>query len=154
MIDEAEFFQREGTPEIDLQGTAILHPPVHAGLEEAKFAAAIRLGAVQSQVGVLQQDIEVCAVGRRQRNANARADIHHVAINNICPAYQVDNSSRQNLSLFGTASSRPQNGKFITAKPRHHVIFPGHVEQALCDFAQQRIAVLMPQRIIDRLEPI
>ena len=44
---------------------ARLHPGVHLRLEEAIGAAPVGLGAVQRQVGVLQQLVGVGAVARR-----------------------------------------------------------------------------------------
>jgi len=38
-----------------LQRAPRLRPPVHAGLEEAEVAAAVRLGTIQRDVGVLEQ---------------------------------------------------------------------------------------------------
>ena len=44
---------------------------VHAGLEEAVGAAAVGLGAIEREVGVLQQLVGIAAVLRRQRDADA-----------------------------------------------------------------------------------
>ena len=47
---------------------------VHLGLEEAPDAAPVGLGAVERDIGVLQQRVARRAVAGRQRDADAGAD--------------------------------------------------------------------------------
>ena len=59
---------------------ALLQGGVHARLEEMVGAAAFALGAVEREVGVLQQRLGVDAVARRDRDADAGADDDVVAV--------------------------------------------------------------------------
>ena len=61
----------DGLAQVDFQHAAGADLRVHVGLEEAIGAAAGGLGGVHRQIGVLQDLVEVGAVLRRQRDADA-----------------------------------------------------------------------------------
>ena len=61
----------DGPAQLHLQRAPRLGARVHAGFEEAIGAASVALGAVQGKVGILQQLVEIDAVVRRHRDADA-----------------------------------------------------------------------------------
>ncbi len=80
LVVEREFVVDDRLAEVEFDCAAGLHARVHLDLEEAIEAAAVRLGPVEREVGVLHQGIRLVAVGRGQRDAGADADHDLVSV--------------------------------------------------------------------------
>ena len=63
-----------------LHGAPLAQPVVHLDFEEARRAAAVGLGAVERGIGIVEQRRRVGAVGRKDRNADAEADVQMLAV--------------------------------------------------------------------------
>ena len=59
LVVQLQLARGERLPEVELEQPARLEPGVHAGLEAAEGAAAVRLGAVERHVGPLEQLVRV-----------------------------------------------------------------------------------------------
>jgi hypothetical protein len=71
LIEKLEPSLRDRLTQIQLQCAARLDPRVHLRLKEAIGPASFGFGAIHRQIGILQQLIEIGAVLRSQRNADA-----------------------------------------------------------------------------------
>ena len=82
-------------PQIKFECAPRLHFCVHRRLEEAIGAAPFRLGAIEREIGVLQELIRFHAVRRREGNANAHADLHLMVAYRDRRAHHVDQPPRE-----------------------------------------------------------
>ena len=65
----------ERCPQRNFQGTASVEPAMHLRLKEPIRASTIRLGCIQSQIGMPQQLVGIASIARRHRDADAHIDI-------------------------------------------------------------------------------
>src|SRR6185437_8075931 len=75
LVIELQLARGQRRPQIEFERTARLNSRVHLRLKETIGAAAISLGAVHRKVGILEELISILAVGRRDRNTDADADV-------------------------------------------------------------------------------
>ena len=101
LVVQLEFGVGDGRAEIDLERVARLQPPVHLPLEEPVGAAAVALGEIERHVGVLEQLIRAGAVGGRDRDADAGADLDRAAADLERLAEQVDDARGELAALLG-----------------------------------------------------
>src|SRR5207253_2950575 len=80
LIVELEFTFHKGPAQIHFQDAPCLHAHIHPFLEEAVGAAALTLGAIERDVGILEELLGLASVMRRERNADAGADYHLVLL--------------------------------------------------------------------------
>ena len=80
LVDEAELAAAQRHLEALFEHAAVLQRLVHALFEEVVVAAALVLGAIEREVGVLEQRLGVAAVGRRDGDADAGADHDLMAV--------------------------------------------------------------------------
>ena len=80
LIVQGQFVALDRRSQFLLQHAPLAQPLVHVGLEEAERAAALRLGAVERGVGVADQRGGVGAVDREDRDADAEAGAHRMAV--------------------------------------------------------------------------
>ena len=154
LVVRLEFVALERRPHIHFQQAPRLRARVHAGLEEAIGAAAVGLGAVQREVGVLQQLVGIAAVLRRQRDADRDADHDLMVVDLVRRGDHLDETAgeRSGRSLLGAADL--DHGELVAAEPRHGVVLADGGLQPAADFLQQRIANGMAERVVDVLEMI
>jgi hypothetical protein len=79
LIIDFEFVAVQRRAQIQFQDAPRLGAGVHSGLEVAIGGATIGLGAIEREVGFLQEFIGILAVLGRQRDADADADDQLVA---------------------------------------------------------------------------
>ena len=142
----------DGVAQIDLDLAAALGAGVHLGFEEAEGATKVVLGARQRHVGVLQQLVGLVAVARRHRNADAGADHHGMAVEQIGIADRFQQPPRQQHRILGARHAALDDREFIGVEPRQHVFLAQRRAQPLGDAAQQLVADAVAERIVDRLE--
>ena len=80
LVVELELAVGQRLAQVELQLAARLHVGVHVRLEEAVDAAPLALGAVQGEVGVLEQLVGIGAVAGRHGDADAGADRDLMAV--------------------------------------------------------------------------
>ena len=71
---------RQRRAQLALQPTPVAQLPVHAGLEEAEPVPPAALGAIEGDVGMLQQLRIVQPVGRQQGHVDADRHQHAVTV--------------------------------------------------------------------------
>src|ERR1700758_3793565 len=75
LIEQLELLVGQGPAQIDFQGAARLDDLRHLVAEETEGASAVRLGAIEGHVGILQERVGAVPVRRRHRDTDAGADL-------------------------------------------------------------------------------
>ena len=138
--------------QIELQASPRPGALVHAGLEEAVGPPSVALGAVEREVRILQQLVEVHPVTRGQRDADAGigGDQMPHTVKRL-PDRRMDFINE--LSGFRAVLDRGLNdGELVAAEPGRHIGFLEATAQALGDALEQLIADRMAERVVDALE--
>jgi hypothetical protein len=139
-------------PQILLELLASLHHRIPLGLEEAVGAAAVSLGGVHGQIGMLQQLVEISAVVWCQCDADAgvRADLvaQTIARQPHCVKYAVD----ERADRFAVGRAGLDDGEFVAAQPGNQIAVPDAVLQTGSHGLQQFVADRVPERIVHALE--
>ena len=139
-------------PKILLHGKARLGAGIHVRLEEAMGAAPFGLGGIHCKVGVLDQLIELGAVLRRQRNADAGVGRQLMAEALAGLADRVINSRHEFHDLGTAAGVGLDHGEFVAAEPGDEIGRPEAILDAGSDGLQQFVADMVAERIVDALE--
>ena len=126
---------------------------VHQRLVHAHLAATAILGAVQGQVGVLQQRIRIGAVGRRDRYAERCTDVEHATVMRHGLLDQREDLLADRDRVLPPLDRR-HHGELVSAKPRDDTLLAKRMVQAAGDPGEQRVAGEMPERVVDLLEAI
>ncbi len=137
-----------------LEDTARLDGRRHLVAEEAEGAAAVRLGAVQRHVGVLEQRIGAGALGRGQRDADAGADLDQVIVDAIALAQPLDDAAGKRGGVFGRRDVLLEHDELVAAEAGDEILGPQHLAQTIGDGAQQLVAAGVTERVVDLLELI
>ena len=140
--------------QVEFEPAPRLHSGVHRRFEEAVGAAPFRLGAIEREIGVLQQLIGFIAVGRCEGDADADADLYLMVTDHDRRAHDLDKAARQGGHRARLILSDLQHGKFVAADPGQEVGFTQRAAEPLGRDLQQPIPALMAKRIIDHLEAI
>ena len=154
LVVDLELAVGDGLAEVELQRAPQLQPLVHLALEEAVRAAAVALGEVERHVGVLQQQIGVGSVVRRDRDADAGADDDVAAVDIVGPADQLDDAGGELAALLWLADVGLHHRKFVATDARDEVGRRHRLDQAGGHELQQLVADRMAERIVDGLEVI
>ena len=138
--------------QFEFQDSPRLGARVHAGLEEAVGPPPVALGAVQREVRVLQQLVEIQPVARGERDADTgiRGD-------QVPRAFQRSpdrfiNSVNELSGFRLVLDSALDDGKFVAAEPGRHVGLLQATAQALGHPLQEFVADRMAEGIVDALE--
>ena len=155
LIVELELVVHDRLAQIQLEGAARLHAGVHLELEEAVDAAAVGLGAVERQIGVLHQGVRLVAVARGHGDADAGPHDDLMAVEIVGSADHLDESRREGGNV-GRMIGRQHlhDGKLVAAQPGHDVLAADAAAHAVGRRLQQQVADRMPERIVDALEVV
>ena len=123
-------------------------------LEEPEHAAAIGFGAIQREIGVLEQLLRRHAVVGCDRHADARPDDDLVARNGIRRGQAVDDARGQRGRARGLVAEGLDHGELVPSEPRHRIAVANATTQAIRGRLEQLIADGVPERVIHRLEPV
>ena len=135
-----------------LHGEPRLGAGVHGRLEEAMGAAPFGLGAVHRQIGVLDQLIEIGAVLRRQRDADAGIGREMMAEALIGLPDRLVNPRHEFHDVGAVADAGLDHRKFVAAEPGDQIGRLDAVLDAGGDGLQQFVADMMSERVVDALE--
>ena len=139
-------------PQVLLHGEPRLGAGVHDRLEEAMGAAAFGLGAVHRQIGVLDQLVEIGAVLRRQRDADAGVGRELMAEALMGLPDRLVDPRHEFDDVVAVAGRGLDHGEFVAAEPGDQV---GRLEAVLDaggDGLQQFVADMVSERVVDALE--
>ena len=151
LIENLELSARDRLGEFRLQQPGLAQMNLQARLEMDDAVAAVRLGAVKREIRVAQQGLDVGAVARRARQADADANRDDVAFDVEGLAHARDDALRQSAAVLSFAFRR-ENGEFVAAHPRDKIVGSRGRAQARGDPDQQRIAGRMAHGVVDGLE--
>ena len=154
LVVDLELAVGDGLAQVELERAARLQPLVHLALEEAVRAAAVALGEVERHVGVLQQQVGVGAVVRRDGDADAGADHDMPAVDVVGPADQLDDARGELAALLGPADVGLHHREFVAADARHEVGGRHRLDQTGRHELEQLVADRMAERVVDGLEMI
>ena len=112
------------------------------------------LGEVHRDVGALHQHLARRAVVRVHRDAGARLDleVELVDAERILERDADPRRDRERLTFAGDVGE--QHGELVAAEPGDDAALRQHLLDARADHAQQRVAGLVPERVVDLLEPV
>ena len=128
------------------------YPRVHLLLEETVGPASRRFGGIHRQVRILQNLIEIDAVLRRQRDADAGVRGHLVPETLVGLPDRIENP-RHELGDFSRSFDRGLNDReFVAAEARDEVAGCNAPAQAGGYGFQQFVANQMSKRIVDAFE--
>ena len=94
------------------------------------------------------------AVARADGGAHAGTDEQRVLVHLIGPGQRVDDPVCQLRDIGAVAAIFHHHGKFVAAQPPAQLIVAHDAAQPLGNLAEQPVAHRVPQRIVDRLEPV
>src|SRR3954447_1518280 len=151
LIEQLEFLVGQRLAQVQLQNTAGFDDLGHFVAEEAESAAAVRLGAIQRHVGVLQERIGA-DIRRGHGDTDARADFDQVIADLIALAQVLDDPTRQAGRLFGRFNVLLEHDELITAETSYEIFRTQHGAQPVGDRAQELVAAGMTEGVVDLLE--
>jgi hypothetical protein len=124
MVVQLELVVGERVAQLDLMGAACARRDPHRILEKAVGVAALGLGFVEREIGVLEELVHLGAMLRRHRDADAGADIELMTVEIVGRSHRLEQPAGDgNRRLALIVVRRRQNGEFVAAKPRHGVGF-------------------------------
>ena len=156
LVVHLELVALDGHPQILLELDALAGQTHQLRGEPAHAVAAGLLGAVERQVGIAQQRVDVMAVAREAADAHRGRDLHlqptdhHGAAQlGLQPAHQLAGAP-----LDVAVAVRHQHQELVAAQPCDQVVGVQRGIQALRDLHQQPVADVMAERVVDRLEAV
>ena len=147
---EAAVHQR--LAQILLQGKPRLGAGIHRRLEEAIGPAAVGLGAVHRQIGILDQLIEIGAVLRRQRDADAGIGRELVTEAFIGLPDRLMNARHEFHDVARVPDGGLDHRELVAAQPRDMIGLADAAPDAGGHGLQQFVADMMSERVVDALE--
>jgi hypothetical protein len=154
LIEHLELAFHQGAAQVELQRTPLLQLRIHLGLEKAMARPALGLGPIQRHVGAAQHLVGIPSVVGGQRDADAGADHHVVAVDVIGLAQCRDQALGKGPGMLRSGDVSLQDGKLIAAQPGDRIEVAHAIAQASGHGAQQRIAGPVTKRIVDAFEVI
>src|SRR3954467_2264970 len=117
----------------DLQRSPRLRLGIHLRFEEAKRSAPVRLGAVQSEIRVLQEHLRLRTVGRRAGNADAEAGRELMTFEVDWLGHGAQKPIGQDGGIFGLLQIAQDNAELVAAETRDAVAWPEQTLKPLAD---------------------
>ena len=155
VIVQFEFLVDQRVAQIRLMGAARVRLDTHRIVEKAPGVAALGLGAVQREVGILDELVGGRAVLGRERYPDAGADIQMIAVEIVGRrdgAEQPVGGADRGFALI--ALDRRDNRELVAAEPRDRVGVANAGREPLSHHLQQFVADRMAERVVDGLEQI
>jgi hypothetical protein len=138
---------------IALDLIALLCARVHVGIEKAQSGFGLfLLRAVERDVGAPQQLDFARTVLRKERDADAHADMMHQRSGDDRLVKFLDHAQRDVGRVLGAREFARQDREFVAAKARHQVLFACRPAQAHGDVDQNFVADTVAVKIVDPLE--
>ena len=127
---------------------------VHRRVVDAGAVAAFVLGAVKRHVGIAHDVGGGAALVVDHRNADRGADDDVLAADGVGRADRRDDALRQPHHLVAVAADRGNHREFVAAETRHQVAAAQRVRQPQRHVADQLVADMVAERVVDVLEMI
>jgi hypothetical protein len=155
LIVDLEFVALQRHPQVEFQQPPGLGAGIHPGFEEAVGAAAVRLGSIERQIGILQELIGILSVLGRQRNADADPDNELVAADIVGRGDLLDDEAGKGCDCRRVAvAAKLHDREFVSAESRDGIVLADAFAEPVGDLLQQGVADRVTERVIDVLEVI
>ena len=154
LIGDEELVRDQRAAQIVLELLAALGAFEQFLAEESMDAAPVALCRVHRDVGVAGQRFRIAAVLGRDRDADRTADRDRRAFEEIGLRHRVDHGVGELGQFVAIAHPGQHDLEFVAAEPPDQPRFADHALQPLRDLLEQRVADLVTERVVDRLEPI
>ncbi len=154
LIEQREAVVLDRRAQIRFQDLAVGQIGVHRRVVDDGAVAALVLGAVERHVGVAHDVGGAGAILVDHRDADGGADHDVVAGDRIRRADGGDQPLGKPRHLDVVVADRGDHREFVAAQPRHQVVAAQRVRQAQRGVADQLVADVMAERVVDVLEVI
>ena len=148
-----ELLLADGAAEIDFQTPALHDPVVHFGREEARGAAPVVLRLIEGNVGKADQFARFGGVRRAPGYADRGTDGDLRAF----PDDRLGNGREELAGQLGGALGAQAGGdhhELVAADAGGETVFRGEQGKSLRHLGQNRVAGLMAEAVVDRLEAV
>ena len=153
LIEQDEFLIGQRGAHTLFEVEAVTRLGVHFAREEAVLGAAVRLRELHGAQAVLEQVVEVLAVGGIDADADGEGDEHLLALDDDRLLDRVQHLFGDDDAVVDGADRR-HDREFVAVEPRRRVARADHLRQAFRDFLEQLIARRITQRIVDQREAV
>ena len=126
---------------------------VALAVEQLELGAEV-LGRVHRRVGAAQQRGRVAAVVRVAGDADRRLDVHGDAADQELAIERGAQPPRDLEAGLGAVAAADEHGELVASEPREQVLLADLAAEALGDLAQQLVAALVPEDVVDLLEAV
>ncbi len=154
LVVQFEAAAHDRLAQIEFERAARFHARVHRDLEEAVGAAAVGLGAVHRQVGVLQEFVRIDGVLRRQRDADGGVGDELVAADVVRRGHRRENARDQRGDVVGLREIVADDGELVAAEPGDEIGLVDAGAQPHRHFLEQFVADRMAEAVVDALEAV
>ena len=154
LVVQLELVAGEREAQVALERLARLQPRVHAGLEEAEGVAAFLLGAIERDVGVLQQPpgIEPSSGISAMPMLAVTSDL--VAVEVERRGQRLEDAAAELLRAVGLLDADLDDRELVAADARDRVGLAHAGLQALGAALDQQVAGGVAERVVDVLEAV
>ena len=137
-------------------GHPAVGPRAQLVVEQRVLVAAGVLGPVEREVRLA---VEVAgAAGRVVGDRDAQAHRRHQRLGGrtevVGPAQRLQQPGRHGVHRLGRRQPLDQDDELVAAEPRHRRVRAAHGLDPVRDLHEQRVADLVAERVVDRLEPV
>ena len=154
LVVELELVALERAPQVLLEREPLHHALAHAGVEQLEARAAAVLGAVHGDVGVAHDRFGgvVAAVG--DDDADGGGDDHGAVVDDDGRLQRVEQplGDLDRAALAGQPLA--QHRELVAAHARERVALRDQRPEPHRDLAEQLVAALMAERVVDELEAV
>ena len=154
LIDELEVIVLQRMAEPVFERAPARQVLRHLRIEEPPGAAALALGAVEREIGVAHQRLEVGAVIGSDRESDRAADLDFVAVDAEGTGEQVQHALGERRQHGGVGDPRHHDGEFVAGEPGEEVAAAKRRLEPLAAGLQEPVADRVTERVVDRLEAI
>ena len=111
-------------------------------------------GAVERDVGFLEQVVDVLRMVREERDAHRRLDRHRHAVHDERLLDRLPHTVHDVDRTVGPAHVRKQDPELVGAQPRDRVTRAQSTAQPRFDLTKELVPVPVPERVVDLLEAV
>ena len=152
---QAELVVRQRLAQLAFHGLAGLYALVGLGREEARHVAPCGLGLVHGGVGAAHQFVLVGGIVGVQGHTHAARHGEVVALHQCGLADGRNQALVDHLvKLVAVCDVAQDDDELVAAQAAHGVVCPHRLRQPARHGAQQTVANVVTQRVIDQLEPV
>ena len=154
LIEQEELPGLQGVIEVHLERQALFLAALHVRLEQHRAVLAVRLCAVEGQVGVPQQLVGRLAVADRDPDADAAGDGRLAVVQHDRLAQRLDHALGDELRRRLARGRLEQHHELVSSQAADSVLVSHDRPQPLADDLQQPIPGGVSEAVVDVLEAI